>query len=274
MAPRGRAWAAVAAALLTITMVVPSLAARAELLGGLADVTDGPVDTSAQTLDETTALDTDVDPVVAATEEVADATVGDSGIVDATTDAVGDTLATGTETIRDTVDGGSLLGDEPDDPPSDTDVPATNTRTTDSPTTKSNDSPALSDDASGLRTDDEAAVGVTDRNPSPDDERFGDDGLDVLVVAAGLADPSLFEPVRIVAPRDDSLYGRLLDWLAGAGSGVLGLLAGPLLALEILLRALLSAGSGLVAPASLLVSYLLRLLWESRARNARPSTTV
>lgn len=232
---------------------------------------DGPVDTSAQTLEETTALDTDVDPVVTAIEEVADATVGDSGIVDQTTDAVGDTLTTGTEPIRDTVDGGSLLGDEPDDPPSGTDVPATNTRTTDSPTTTSNDSPARTDDASGLRTDDQAAAVVTD--PSPDDARFGDDGLDVLVVAAGLADPTLFEPVRIVAPRDDSLYGRLLDWLTGAGSGLLGLLAGPLLALEILLRALLSAGSGLVAPASLLVSYLLRLLWESRARNARPSTT-
>lgn len=89
------------------------------------------------------------------------------------------------------------------------------------------------------------------------------DSLTVLATATGLE-----RPVPVVQAVDDSIYARLLSWLGGGG--IVDLLAGPLLGLEILLRALLSAGSGLVAPTSLLAALVFVWLRESRGRQRRP----
>lgn len=291
MARQGRARAAALAALMAITLVVPSVAARADLLGGVTDWVD-------DTVDDTTDL---VDETVDTTEDIVDNTIGDtgtgldetvdsltdtvdtvsdelSGAVDDTTETATDTLQGVTDAVTDTFEEPPSTDDGSTDPPTTTTTVRTTTtttassagRATTSPTTTTTTTvPRSAADANATSDEDRTEAIIADRNSPSGGSGLSGEVLTVLSVAGGLTDPSILEPVRFVALPDESLYGRLLDWLVGAGSGLLGLLAGPLLALEILLRALLSAGSGLVAPASLLVSYLGRLLWESRGRASR-----
>jgi hypothetical protein len=49
--------------------------------------------------------------------------------------------------------------------------------------------------------------------------------------------------------------GGLTAWLRDAAGGLLGLLALPIRLVELLARALMTAGSGLIAPLSLLLAY-------------------
>lgn len=260
MARQGRARAAALAALMAITLVVPSVAARADLLGGVTDWVD----------------DT-VDDTVVTTEDIVDNTIGDTGTgLDETVDSLTDTVDTVSEELTGAVDetAGDVLTDPTTPTTTTTTIPTITTTTVPRSTTTTTTAttpttvPLSRADMSATSDEDRTEAVIADRNSPPGGSGLSGEVLTVLSVAGGLTDPSILEPVRFVALPDESLYGRLLDWLVGAGSGLLGLLAGPLLALEILLRALLSAGSGLVAPASLLVSYLGRLLWESRGRTS------
>lgn len=64
----------------------------------------------------------------------------------------------------------------------------------------------------------------------------------------------------IDAPATPSWLARVAEWLPASLAGVVGLLAIPVKLLELLLRALFSAGSGLVAPASLLLAVVFTML--------------
>jgi hypothetical protein len=98
------------------------------------------------------------------------------------------------------------------------------------------------------------------------DTVFRTESLEVLSAPLGLTDIDTAGPGPASESRDPSIYGRLLEWLTRTGPGTLRLLAGPLLGLEILVRALLSAGSGLVAPLSLLTAYVVHGVWSMRTR--------
>ncbi|MFP5333162.1 MAG: hypothetical protein ACLGHX_12500 [Acidimicrobiia bacterium] len=246
MAHRGRVRVVVLAAMVSATLL--PLVARADLLGGVTEVVDDTSDTTTDAVDST--VDT--------TETVVDSTVGDSGTV------VGEPVDDLTDTADETSDLlDTVATPDPDSSPGST----TTTTTLSGPTTTTTLAPALtSDDVEAPDDEADATAGSGGGAGDGQDGASGADGLTVLSAAGGLTDLTVLEPVSIEAIADESFYARLLSWLSGAGTGLLGLLAGPLLALEILLRALLSAGSGLVAPASLLVSYLVRLVWETRRR--------
>lgn len=279
---------------LVIVMVTPAPGARADLLGGSTEpivdsvdlVDDGvtePIDTTTdvERLARSTSVSmerasrsilTDViDGTVDTTEPVVDETLGEVGTVlddDATSNTLTETTDSGTDVATDTV---ANTSDE--SAPTAAALEQNDAESGAATTTASDESAAAAapleqntvvNDES--RSDAERAVTVGGAIETP---VFGDEPLDpgaltVLAVAGGLDDPSVLEAASVGPIADQSIYGRLLGWLTAAGSGPLGLLAGPLLALEILLRALLSAGSGMVAPASLLASYLVRLLWDGR----------
>ncbi|MDX1447939.1 MAG: hypothetical protein R3246_02655 [Acidimicrobiia bacterium] len=282
----GKVWAAAAAAIVVTMVVTPLSVAHADLLGGVTELVEDPVEDVTGTGDgATTVIQSTADGGLTSPGTVLEdgiETVGTTvtnttgtvtKTVDDTVDTVDDTLSAGTETVTDVVrqTGGTLIGDTTTDSPTTTTTPTTPLPTSSSDRTTTSE-PATTTVAAraAVAVEDEtertSAAGVSrpaDSGAPSSRQSFGDD-LAVLSVARGLGDPSALEPMRIVPVEDSSLYTRLLGWLSGAGSAFLGLLAGPLLALEILLRALLSAGSGLVAPASLLVSYLGRLVWESR----------
>lgn len=231
------------------------LVARADLVGGVTEVVD---QTSGTTTDTVNGTVGDTGMVV---DEL-------TGTVDQTSDALTNTVESTPEDVSRTVDdtldllGGGATTPDPDSSAGSpaTTIPVGPTTTTVAPAVSSADIEASDEESAGVAV---SGGGGEDRE---DGAAAATDGLTVLSAAGGLTDMTVLEPVSIEAIVDDSLYGRLLSWLSGAGSGLLGLLAGPLLAFEILLRALLSAGSGLVAPASLLASYLVRLVWETRRR--------
>lgn len=270
MAQWGRASAAATAVSLAILTMMPALEVRADLLGG---ATDPIVDTTTEVIDDT--VDT--------TETVIDETVGETGtVLDEPVDDLTDVVDTTSDTLTDTVDSETGVvtdtGEDTTDPVTDAgdpvaaDEPVSGTDSDPTTTTDSDESVAAAaaleqNPVTDVETSEpEQAVtvgGATEPTPTRA-ELLDADALTVLAVVGGFRDPAVLEAASVGPIADPSLYGRLLGWLTAAGTGLLGLLAGPLLALEILLRALLSAGSGMVAPASLLASYLLRLLWEGR----------
>lgn len=266
MAHRGATRAAAVAALMAITTVAPAVGAGADLHGG---TTDEVIDSSGSIVDGTvddtgTALDESVDEVTT----VVDDTGQDlTETVDSTTDPVTGTVDDTTDPALGTVDD-PLPADDPAPPRSPATSPTTSTTlpgSSDSSGDEAADLDSLDLGETGDDEDEGAVVAPLGGDPS-EPGGFDTDRLTVLSAAGGVSDLGTLETVLLSAITDETLYGRLLSWLTGAGAGILGTLAGPLLALEILFRALLSAGSGLVAPASLLASYLLRLVWESRSR--------
>lgn len=268
MAHRGATRAAAIAALMAITTIVPAAAAGADLLGGTTDEVVDTVDSSGSLVDGTvddtgTVLDEPVDEVTTVVDETS---LDLTGPVDSTTDPIIGTVDSTTDPIIDTVDD-PLPADSSDAPRSPTTSTTTSTTfpvSSDSPGDEAVDLDSLDLGETG-DTEDEVAV-VAPLGGDPSEPGGFDTELTVLSAAGGVSDLGTLETVSLSAITDETLYGRLLSWLTGAGAGILGILAGPLLALEILFRALLSAGSGLVAPASLLASYLLRLVWEARPR--------
>lgn len=251
-------------------MIVPVLPARADLLGGLTDLVDVTVHETTDVVDEIADATTDaVDEVAGSTGRVLNDPVDDTtDLVDGVSDSVTTVVDETEETLIGVVDATEVPLTEVVDDDVDTDTgnttrPSRGTTTTVAPSTDavasntpSHNTRAIDSDASSDRT--------TSNSRSEGLESF--DALTVLSAAHGLSDSSVSELVDVASVTDASLYGRLLRWLTAAESGVFGLLAGPVLALEILLRALTSAGSGLVAPLSLLSAYLLGLMWQLHVR--------
>ncbi|MGQ0848126.1 MAG: hypothetical protein ACT4OP_03260 [Actinomycetota bacterium] len=99
-------------------------------------------------------------------------------------------------------------------------------------------------------------------------------GPDVASVLVNLEAPSEPEPhsnpaVKPAAPTPDT-RSAWLGWLAAWLSNTFTLLmAAPIRALELLIRALLTAGSGLVAPASLLVAVGIFALLDPPSKRGR-----
>jgi hypothetical protein len=238
-----------AATFVAACLLVPVAPAAADLLGDLTDEVE-------DTVDDLVTND-GVSDLVDETEETLDETVDDVGetlsaIIDDTSEELIDTTTT-------------------------TSTPSTTTQTT-TTTTTTTTAPAAStpttappgagsspgDDASS-RDEVTGTPGVTEQPTEGTTVAelpgtgSGSDPTALRVVAA--AEPA---PLSEPSGPDGAVYARLLGWLTAGGFGVLGVLAAPLLGLEILLRALLSAGSGLVAPLSLLASYLVRLIWVGR----------
>lgn len=244
-----------AATLMAVLVAGASLAltqpVRADLHGGLTDTVEETVDTTVEVVDETV---NQTEGTLAGTVEDAEAILTGT----TTTTAIATTTATTTTT---------------------TTSPASSPPTTAGGTGTSDDA-FLAGDADGAASgegEDEsegAGLGIGG-GQSPDSGSSDDqipsrlDRLSVLATAGGLGDFSVSEPTATRSSIDTSLYGRMLDWLSGTGSG-LGVLAAPLLGLEILFRALLSAGSGLVAPISLLAAFVARSLVAGRERRNGP----
>ena len=262
-------------------MVVPLHSARADLLGGLTDIVEDVVDDAEPTLDDavdsgTDLIDDSFGSTGLATDDLADdLTDAVAETSDALADVVDDTSDGLTDTVNDIAE--PIFGTEEETTTivtTSTTVPGPTTTApaaTTSPTTATaaqpsepigGDGDAVDDDSVAMvagPSDGAGSVAEADRA-----ERGMADSLTVLSAAGGITDVAVLEPISIVPSADASIYGRLLEWLADAGSTVRALLAGPLLALEILIRALVSAGSGLVAPISLLGAYLIRIMWEAR----------
>lgn len=247
--------AAVLAVTMAIATFIPGAVARADILDGVTVAVDETTDTAEGTTGGS--VDTSVvGDTVDTTETQLDGAIGDTGTpLDEPVNDLTDRADETTEDITGTVG-------LPDESGSTT----TTTTTTIASASESHPGTEVVDRAAEAEDEgDDSVVGSGVGNSTrPDRGQVDADGLTVLSAAGGLSDLDVLEEVSVAAISDDSLYGRLLSWIAGAGTGILGILVGPLLALEILLRALLSAGSGLVAPASLLASYLFRLVWESR----------
>lgn len=260
-------------------LFVPLDAAHADLGGALTDALDETVESTG------TALDSSVDSVT----DAVDGTVGSTGTaLDEPVDALTDTV--------DDVSAAILTTDEEPVTTTTTTAPVstgvvTDTTTSPSTTSPSTTSPSTTivaetaesaEDPVGVLPEDTGATIVAGQgdggsvesrgNGPPNREASSAESLTVLSLASGLTDPAIPEPVIFGSALDSSLYGRLLDWLTSSGSGMRALLLGPLLALEIVFRALLSAGSGLVAPLSLLGAYLAQFMWRSRdARSIVPT---
>ena len=248
----------------------PTTPASADLLGGLTDLIDETVDNASELIDSTVgSTGTVLDPVV---DSLTDAVVDTTGALTATVDDLSTALTDPVEEGRDASTGDSA---DPADESGSTTTTAPRQQTT---TTTTTTVPRRSDDemvdGAKSETDDRGsrersgAVPIRNLPPPPQSgtvagERFG--SLNVLAAAGGL--PSVEPSVRPLLVSDDlALYDRLLDWLGRSGSGLLSILAWPLLVLEILLRALVSAGSGLVAPLSLLAALCVSVMLGRRER--------
>lgn len=265
-----------------IILIVPVLPARADLLDGLSDLDDVTVEETTVVVDETADGTTDVvDALAGSTGTILDESVDDTtdlvdGLSDSATTVVGETedsLIGVVDETEDSVTG--VVDDGADSDAGETTTPSSGTTATDDPTTDGATSTVNEgsleehQDFVSVTESDASSVGTTSSDPSDGLESF--ESLAVLSAAYGLADSSVPELVDVASVADVSLYGRLLGWLTSAQSGVFGLLAGPLVALEILLRALTSAGSGLVAPLSLLSAYLFRLIRQMHVVRRAPA---
>jgi len=245
------AWSALLAACLLFGAAAP---VSADLLGGLTETVDEPVDATTDLVDdgaESTVLDEPVDSLT----DTVDETVGElTGVVDDTVDDTVTTTSTTTTTTTTTTVPSSTTTTVPDD---ETDEGAV--ETSGEPPTGSEEvivapQPPPSDGDGGPAS------------TSSVDTVLRTESLEVLSAPLGLTEIETAGLGPASESRDPSIYGRLLEWLTGTGPGALRLLAGPLLGLEILVRALLSAGSGLVAPLSLLTAYVVQGVWSMRTR--------
>ena len=272
MAQRGKATTAVAAMALWLTFAAP---AHADLLGGVTELIDetseagvglldGVVDAGPDAIDDTlgstgTSLE---NAVVTVTEAVGTSSEELTGALGSTADAV-------TEVIDD--GGDAVAGSDPSTPAVPTTAPRTSTLPPSSePTSATPTSTSSRNELTAGLADSPAgrAMVTGPRSPAGSSPRVDADGhvaLDELRVLAVTNGFTREDQRPVVANRidDSSLYGRLLGWLTSTGSA-LRVLAAPLLGFEILVRALLSAGSGLVAPLSLLAAFVFRMLREGR----------
>lgn len=272
MTRRGKGRAVTLAACMALGAFIPAVGAHAQVLDEVTDPIDQTVDSVSSDTDQTVdTTETVVDETAEDTENLLDESVEDSSdLVDTTSDDLTEIVNETAEDVPTTqADDGTEFVDGGDSTTTSGDLSDTTAgETSIVPATEALADETLDADEEYQAFDqgdvEEANAGSA--SSSDDEVMIEADRLTVLSAAGGLTDLTVLETVSIAAITDDSIYGRLLEWLAGAGPGLAGVLAGPLLAVEIFLRALLSAGSGMVAPASLLGSYLLRLVWEGRFR--------
>ncbi|MEX1271380.1 MAG: hypothetical protein WEB55_02905 [Acidimicrobiia bacterium] len=269
----GGAFRFVMCCVVATAMFAPIAPAHADLLGGLTDTVDDTVESGGDLIDDTaastdTALDEPVEDAVGFVEETSDDL---TDVVDATAETIIDedeasTTDPSTEDVSTTTTTTTT-----------TTTPSavgTSTTTTSVPEQNTDEPDRMLDEDHTLPVVDRGTGGVSGGGGESVGSRSADpDALTVLSAVGGLTDPVHLEPISLDPITDTSLYGRLLGWLAAAGTGVQALLAGPLLALEILIRALVSAGSGLVAPISMLAAYLGHMTWETRNSRRGHSVT-
>ena len=77
------------------------------------------------------------------------------------------------------------------------------------------------------------------------------------------------DPMTASEPVDAGWLDGLTNWLRTSADGLLNLLALPIRLLELLARALLTAGSGLIAPLSMLLAFTAVLIKDRRWGRAR-----
>lgn len=229
--------------------------ANADLLGGATQLLDETVDGGTDLIDGTVGS-TGIDPVDGTVDVITDVADDTTGVlvdaVDDTTDAVTDTIAPADDE------------EEPVRDPSQTTVAPAPTPSRDGSTSTRSSAEVRGDELEDRQVLAESRTSRSeDRSTgsvSADPVRADLDSLRVLASATGAEHDS-----TVARIGDTGLYARLLGWLDTAG-GLADYLASSLLGLEILLRALLSAGSGLVAPASLLLAFVAHVLSDGRRR--------
>lgn len=139
----------------------------------------------------------------------------------------------------------------------------TGTRTSDSPTVRSDN--ATVDVANENSPESGISRGVTDVRESGSLELA--QSLQAALTRTALASPTVSGP--LIDSSGGSWLLGLTDWLRNAGGGLVDLMAIPLRLLELLARALLTAGSGLVAPASLAMAFTLHAVRDRRWQGVR-----
>jgi hypothetical protein len=86
--------------------------------------------------------------------------------------------------------------------------------------------------------------------------------------SAGASNP-VADPMTSVEPVDAGWLDGLTNWLRNSAGGLFDLLAMPIRLLELLARALLTAGSGLIAPLSMLLAFTAMQIKDRRWGRAR-----
>lgn len=121
----------------------------------------------------------------------------------------------------------------------------------------------------GSRSNDEVSIDLDAEPISPSAVVLGfrERGLTGLEESLLNTDPTRALTRSIDVSTASSWLARLADWLPSSLASLVGLLAIPLKVIELLLRALLSAGSGLVAPASLLLALVFTMLVDRHPRS-------
>ncbi|HVR33339.1 MAG TPA: hypothetical protein VMS74_11620, partial [Acidimicrobiia bacterium] len=200
-------------------------------------------------------------------EDLADTT----GDLDTGIGIIDDTVDTTVDEVGRVVDDVNGTGEEPIDPEPEPDPeppPPAEPEPTRSPPDTRQTQVASDDREAAAREDDRADPRSLVEAAEPVEK--SDDDEVTAGAGRGLDGRRTFDTLaasrKLTAATTDSastLFDRALDWLTSSGS-LLAILAGSLLALQVLLRALLSAGYGLVAPASLLAAFLAVSLHERR----------
>lgn len=243
----------------------------------------------AQILDDTTeSVTEEVDQTTETVEETSDDLVSETeGALDDTTSTIEETAE---ETLEESSDDGSEEEAEPTDDSS--------TTADDTSTTSDDDGSSTGDTTEITSSTEESEVAESDESVASDEQQLTEDtaahgeerlGGSTGAVAEGDDDDSgngtgiralagsvsVLDPISSGTSRSSSevettvgFLQRALSWIAASDSMMMGVLAGPLIALEVLLRAIVSAGSGLVAPASLLGAYGFAAVWDRRGRLA------
>jgi hypothetical protein len=95
--------------------------------------------------------------------------------------------------------------------------------------------------------------------------------LQATLVDSGVTEPAIVEVAQPTAAEvvDAGWLNGLTNWLRTSADGLLNLLALPIRLLELLARALLTAGSGLIAPLSMLLAFTAVLIKDRRWGRAK-----
>jgi hypothetical protein len=90
--------------------------------------------------------------------------------------------------------------------------------------------------------------------------------LQATLVDSGVTEPAIVEVSQPTAAEvvDAGWLNGLTSWLRTSADGLLNLLALPIRLLDLLARALLTAGSGLIAPLSMLLAFTAVLIKDRR----------
>jgi hypothetical protein len=209
-----------------------------------------------------------IDDLVDTTGDLLDETIQTIGDLDTGIEVVDDTVGTTVGVVDDVV--GTV--EEPDpEPQPDPEPPRSAEREPATPQPDTRQTEAASDDREAARPGDDA--GEADlRSPSVTVEPIDESEDDGFAAATGSDFDvrrtfDIFAADRMLTSATTgpatTLFDRALDWLTSSAS-LRSVLAGPLIALQVLLRALLSAGSGVVAPASMLAAILAVSLHDRR----------